>query len=509
MEGLLLLIAVIVSLMIGVALGYLTRQTIAKRQADSAEAKVEKIINDAKVEAKETLLDAKDRAAKILEESKIQEKQRQDQIARFEQRLEKQEKEFEQDKKNFEQTKTELRKKVDAIKAAEAKAKELLNERKQKLQEAAALSKEDAKTILLEEIEKEYKEDILKRIAEIEERGKKSLEERAKDIMSTAMQRYASGHAADTTTTNVPIPSEEVKGKIIGKEGRNIKSLEQATGVEIIVDDSPDSIIVSGFDPIRRYVAKFSLERLIADGRIHPAKIEETVEKVRAELGEKIKEAGEAAAYDVGVVGMDPKLIQLLGRLRFRTSFGQNALLHSLEVAHLAGSIAAELGADVALAKKAGLFHDIGKAIDHEVQGTHIEIGKMVLKKFNISNDVIKAMQSHHEDYPFESLESVIIYTADALSASRPGARKDTLENYLQRLEDLEDVAKGFEGVEKAYAIQAGRELRVFVSPKEISDLTAKKLAKSIADRIHEELKYPGEIKVTLIREMRVVEYAK
>lgn len=509
MEGLLLLIAVIVSLIIGAALGYLTRQTIAKRQADSAEAKVEKIINDAKVEAKETLLDAKDRAAKILEESKIQEKQRQDQIARFEQRLEKQEKEFEQDKKNFEQTKTELRKKVEAIKAAEAKAGELLNERKQKLQEVAALSKEDAKTILLEEIEKEYKEDILKRIAEIEEKGKKSLEERAKDIMSTAMQRYASGHAADTTTTNVPIPSEEVKGKIIGKEGRNIKSLEQATGVEIIVDDSPDSIIVSGFDPIRRYVAKFSLERLIADGRIHPAKIEETVEKVRAELGEKIKEAGEAAAYDVGVVGMDPKLIQLLGRLRFRTSFGQNALLHSLEVAHLAGSIAAELGADVALAKKAGLFHDIGKAIDHEVQGTHVEIGKMVLKKFNISDDVIKAMQSHHEDYPFESLESVIIYTADALSASRPGARKDTLENYLQRLEDLEDVAKGFEGVEKAYAIQAGRELRVFVSPKEISDLTAKKLAKSIADRIQEELKYPGEIKVTLIREMRVVEYAK
>jgi len=509
MQGLVLVISVIASLIIGSVAGYLTRKSIAKRQVDSSEAKAEKMLSDAKLSAKEILLEAKDNASKAMEEVKAQEKQQQDQMDRFEQRLEKREKELDQKSGELEQGKNDLRKKAELVKQAELNTEKLTKERMQKLQEVAALSREDAKSILMEEVEKEYKEDILKRIMEIEEEGKKQLEARAKDIMTTAMQRFASGHAVETTTTSLTIPNEEVKGKIIGKEGRNIKSLEHLTGVEIVVDDTPNSISISGFDPIRRYTAKFALERLITDGRIHPAKIEETVEKVRLELAEKIKEAGEAAMYDAGIVGVHPKLVQLLGRLRFRTSYGQNALMHSLEVAHLAGGIAAEVGANVALAKKAGLFHDIGKAIDHEVEGTHVEIGRMVLKKFNMPEDVIKAMQSHHEDYPFESAESVIVYVADALSASRPGARKDTLENYLQRLEELEKVATDFEGVEKAYAIQAGRELRVIVSPKNIDDLMARKLAKAIADRIQEELKYPGEIKVTLIREMRVIEYAK
>jgi ribonuclease Y len=300
-----------------------------------------------------------------------------------------------------------------------------------------------------------------------------------------------------------------VKSRIIGREGRNIKALERLTGIEVIVDDTPEAIVISGFDPVRREIAKIALEKLILDGRIHPTKIEEAVEFAKGEVNNKIKEAGEAAAYDVGVAGLDPKLVYILGRLRYRTSFGQNALLHSLEVAHLSGALAAELGADVTLSKKAGLLHDIGKAVDHEVQGTHIEIGIKILEKFKIGKDIITTMKSHHEDYPFETPESMIIAAADAISASRPGARKDTLEHYLKRLTDLEAVASSFPEVEKTYAIQAGREIRVFVKPDKIDDMGAMKLSRAIADKIEKELKYPGEIKVNVIREVRVTEYAR
>jgi len=323
------------------------------------------------------------------------------------------------------------------------------------------------------------------------------------------MQRYAASQAGETTSTTVSLPNDELKGRVIGKEGRNIKTLEKLTGVEVLVDDTPGAVVISGFDPIRRQIAKIALEKLLLDGRIQPARIEETVEKARQEISEKIQEAGQATVYDVGVAGLDPQLIKILGRLRFRTSYGQNVLLHSLEVAHLAGAIASELGADVDLAKKAGLFHDIGKAVDHEIQGSHVEIGRRILQKFNISEEVIKAMQSHHEEYPYESTEAVIVQVADAISGARPGARKDTLEAYLKRLEELEKVAASFNGVERAYAIQAGREIRIFVQPEEIDDLSAHRLAKDIAEQIHQELRYPGEIKVNVIRETRAIEYAR
>jgi ribonuclease Y len=327
--------------------------------------------------------------------------------------------------------------------------------------------------------------------------------------MVTALQRYASSQAAEVTTTTVTLPNDEIKGKIIGREGRNIKTLERLTGVEVIIDDTPETLIISGFDPTRRQIARMALEKLMADGRIQPARIEEMVDKAKTEIEAKIKEAGESAIYDVGIVGLDQRLVNLLGRLTFRTSFGQNVLQHSIESAHLAGMLAAELKADVIVCKKAALLHDIGKAIDHEVQGTHVEIGIRILEKFGIDKKIIDAMKSHHGDFPFESIEASIVQAAEAVSAARPGARKENLENYLKRLEELEKLATGFPGVEKVYAIQAGREIRVFVNPEKLDDLASYKLAKDIAVEIEKELKYPGEIKVTVIRETRVVEYAK
>lgn len=311
------------------------------------------------------------------------------------------------------------------------------------------------------------------------------------------------------TTTTVALPNEEIKGRIIGKEGRNIKTLEKLTGVEIVVDETPETVMISGFDPIRRQIAKIALEKLIQDGRIQPARIEDTVQKVESEIVSLIKKIGEKAVYDIGIIDLDSKLIQLLGRLHFRTSYGQNVLLHSIEVSHLAATLASEIGVDSKIAQKAGLLHDIGKAVDHQIQGSHTDIGIKILEKFNVEKEVIDAMKSHHEEYPAESIEAVLIQVADQISGARPGARKDTIENYLKRLEDLEDIALSFSGIEKAYAIQAGRELRVFVRPEEIGDLDAKKLSREIANKIQEELKYPGEIKVTLIRENRLVEYAR
>jgi ribonuclease Y len=346
-------------------------------------------------------------------------------------------------------------------------------------------------------------------LQKLEGEANDTITNRAKELIVQAAQRYAASQVAEITTTTVVLPSDEIKGRIIGKEGRNIKALERLTGVEIIVDDTPEAVVLSAFDGVRRHIAKLALEKLIKDGRIQPAKIEEKVEEAQKDIIQEIKQAGEAAAYDVGLVGVDPKLVTVLGRLKFRTSYGQNVLMHSLEVAHIAAGIAAEVGGDVAVAKKAGLFHDIGKALDHQIEGTHVDIGIKVLEKFGVEKEVILAMRSHHEEYPYETLESRIVQTADVISAARPGARKDTVENYLKRLADLEAIASSFLGVEKSYAIAAGRELRVFVKTDEVDDAQTKILARDIANKIQTELKYPGEIKVTVIRETRIIDYAR
>lgn len=504
-----ILVIVILALAIGSLLGYYTRQTIAKKQLHTAEGKASKTIEEAEKKSQEILIESKNKAVDILEEAKKKERDRENQIMRLEERLGKREEIIDKKMAEIERGRDLLEKKAEEIRKIRKEVEETRKQELKRLEKIASLSKEAAKKILLQLTEEENREYFAKKIKDMETAGKEEMEKKAKDIMIQAIQKYGGSHAAEVTTSTVSIPSDEVKGRIIGREGRNIKALERLTGIEVIVDDTPEAIVISGFDPVRRETAKIALERLISDGRIHPTKIEEAVEFAKKEIGNKIKEAGEAAAYDVGVAGLDPKLIHILGRLRYRTSFGQNALLHSLEVAHLSGALAAELGVDVAIAKKAGLLHDIGKAVDHEVQGTHIEIGIKILEKFGISKEIITAMKSHHEDYPFESPESMIISAADAISASRPGARKDTLENYLKRLSELEAVASSFPEVEKTYAIQAGREIRVFVKPDVIDDLGAIKLSRSIADKIEKELKYPGEIKVNVIRELRVTEYAR
>ncbi len=510
MDNLIIFVITIVgTLIVGSILGYYTRQTIARKQAGTIEEKLNKLISQAKDEAKETLLKAKERANRVLDEVKTQERERQSQLTRMEERLLQKEQNLDQKSSQLEKQTSNLKIKVQKVKEIKGELDELHQKRLTELEKTANLSQEQAKAELLTMAEKEHQRVLLERIKKLEEQGQEELNKKAQQITALAMQRYAASQASEITSTAVSLPNDDLKGRIIGKEGRNIKTLEKLTGVEVLVDDTPGAIIVSGFDPIRRQVAKMALEKLLLDGRIQPARIEETVEKAQQEIGQKIQEAGEAAIYDVGIASLNPQLIKVLGRLRFRTSYGQNVLLHSVEVAHLAAAIASELGADVDLVKKAGLLHDIGKAVDHEIQGSHVEIGRKILKKFDVDERVIEAMQSHHEEYPFESVESIIVQVADAISGARPGARKDTLEAYLKRLEELENIANAFNGVEKAYAIQAGREIRIFVQPEAIDDLQSRKLAKEIAEQIHQELKYPGEIKVNVIRETRAIEYAR
>ena len=497
------------SLVIGLSAGYFVRQAIAKKQLTTAEGKASKAVEEAEKKSQEILIEAKSKAVTIFEEAKKKELEREKQIIRSEERLEKREVSIDNKMDEIERGRAMLEKKAEEIRQIRREVDETRKQELKRLEKIAGFSKEDAKKVLLQLTEEENRDIIAKKIKDMEATGQEELNKKAKDIMTSAIQKYAGSHSAEVTTSTVSIPSDEVKGRIIGREGRNIKALERLTGIEIIVDDTPEAIVISGFDPIRREIAKIAIEKLVGDGRIHPTKIEEAVEYAKQEINNKIREAGEAAVYDVGIAGLEPRLVQILGRLRYRTSYGQNALLHSLEVAHLSGALASELGADVAIAKKAGLLHDIGKAIDHEVEGTHVEIGIKILQKFNIGKEIIDAMKPHHEDYPFGTPESMIIAAADAISASRPGARKDTLENYLKRLGELEDVVNSFEEVEKSYAIQAGREIRVFVKPDKTDDLGAIKLARAIADKIEKELKYPGEIKVNVIRETRALEVAR
>jgi ribonuclease Y len=507
--GLVPLIAAIVALFIGSILGYRARQSIAKRQANTAEAKIERLINEAKAQAQEIILKAKDKAVKALDEIKNEETRRQEEYRRIQARIEKKEELLDAKERKIEQQEQEFQGRVEKVRNIKIELEALRQQEIEKLETISRLSQEDAKQEILRTVEQQNKEEIFARIQKMGKGNREELEKKANEIMVTALQRYASSQVAEVTTTTVTLPSDEIKGKIIGREGRNIKTLERLTGIEVIIDDTPETLVISGFDPTRRQIAKTALEKLISDGRIQPAKIEEMVDKAKSEIESKIKEAGEAAVYDVSVVGLDPRLVNLLGRLCFRTSFGQNVLLHSIEAAHLAGMLASELGADVSVCKKAALLHDIGKAIDHEVQGSHVEIGIRILEKFGIDKKIINAMKSHHGDYPFETLEASIVQAAEAISAARPGARKENLENYLKRLEELEKIASQFAGVDKVYAVQAGREIRVFVNPEKLDDLASYKLAKDIVQEIEKELKYPGEIKVTVIRETRVIEYAR
>ncbi|MEI6835338.1 MAG: ribonuclease Y [Candidatus Falkowbacteria bacterium] len=492
----------------GFFIGFYFYRKSASQKLSGAEAKAEKIVSEAKLKEKELLLHAQDKALAVIEESKKEETLRRQEINALQSRLEQRENSFSQKLLDLQDKQQKLYDKVTEVQEIKEKIKAIKEEQSTKLEEIAKLSKEEAKNTLLKKIEEQCADDLSVRLQKLENEGDDRLADKAKDIMALAMQRMVSDYTVELTTTTVDLPSDEMKGRIIGREGRNIKSIEQMTGTEIIVDDTPNAITISGFSLIRRHIAKKTLDYLIKDGRIHPTKIEDAVENAKKEIAIDIKKAGEEAMYEVGIAGFDPKLVQILGRLKYRTSYGQNALRHSIEVAHLASIIAEELGADVTLAKKGGLLHDIGKAVDHEVQGNHTEIGRDIAKKFNLPQEIIDPIATHHDDKP-ASLISVIVKVADAISSARPGARNDNYENYIQRLEELEKIALSFDGVEKTYAIQAGREVRVFVKAEETDDIKAHDLARDIAKKIETELKYPGEIKVNVIRELRVTEYAR
>ena len=496
-------------LCLGSVLGYFARQSIAKKQAGTLEQKIQTRISEAREQAKTIADDAKEKAYSILESAKREQDKRREELSKTEDVLLKRENILDRKISQLEEKQQEFREKVDQLKDVKQELERLREQALEKLEKSAQMPKKEARQELLKEVEMESEREILEKMRKLETQGREKYDKRAKEILGLVIQKCAISQAHEMTTTNVSLPSEDIKGRIIGKEGRNIRAFEEATGVEVVVDDTPSAVTISAFDPVRRQIAKRALEALIQDGRIQPARIEEVVAKTEQEISSQMQEAGEKAVFETGVIGLDPKLTQLLGRLWFRTSYGQNVLLHSIEVSLLAGALAAEMGANVRISQKAGLLHDIGKALDWRVQGSHVDIGVKILEKLGEEKEVINAMKSHHEEYPYESLEAVIVQTADAISGARPGARKDTLENYLKRLEDLEIIATGFPGVEKAWALQAGRELRVFVKPNEISDLAAKKLAKEIAARVQEELKYPGEIKVTVVRETRVIEFAK
>ena len=509
MNQFILVVVGVVALIAGSVLGYYARQSIAKKKLGTVDQKLQEKVAQAQKEHEAILNEAKEKSNVILEAAKKEEDHARARIFKTEQLLSRREGALDRKLTENERREKDFLQKVEKLKILKESLEDLKKEALEHLEKTSKLSKDEARKELLNSCEKEFEQEILERMRKLEREGREKFQARAKEILAQVIQKCALSQAQEITTSTVLLPNEDIKGRIIGKEGRNIKTLERLTGVEVIVDDTPEAVVISGFDPIRRQIAKTSLERLIQDGRIQPARIEEVVRKAEQEIISQVKEAGETAVYDVGIVGLDPKLTQVLGRLRFRTSYGQNVLLHSIEVAYLSEALAHEIGADPIVAKKAGLLHDIGKAVDHQVEGSHVDIGIRILERFGIGKEVIQAMKSHHEEYPAETIEALLVQTADQISGARPGARKDSLENYLKRLGELEMIATSFSGVDKAYAIQAGREVRVFVKPEEIDDLTSHKLAKAIAQKIQAELRYPGEIKVSVIRESRVVEYAK
>lgn len=504
------LLMAVVGIGVGAAAGYTIRERKSKRGLEETEKRAQELVAAAEAKQNEALAKAKEKAIKIIEEARLEEKRAFEDLKKQQAALAERESMFGQKLLDIDKAKGEVEAAQKRLDEAHLHVETLKRDAFTKLEQAAGMKREDALTQLMGMVEAEHQENLLGRMRKLDDMTADEIDRKAKSILAAAIQRQASSHVTETTTTYVELPTEEMKGRIIGREGRNIKAIELLTGCELIIDDTPGAVTVSGFSPIRRQVAKRALEKLIADGRIHPGRIEEFVDEAKRDLQIDIKKAGEDALYELGLptATIDPKVVQILGRLKFRTSYGQNALLHSMEVARLSAILAEELKADVYICKLGGLLHDIGKAVDHDMQGSHPELGYQIMKKYGFPEEICYQSIGHHEDKP-KTLEAIIVKAADAISGARPGARKDSLEFYVKRLTDLENVAKSFDGVEKVYAIQAGREIRVFVNPKQINDYAAMQLAKNIAKKIESELKFPGEVRVTVIRETRVIEYAK
>ena len=503
----------ILGIVIAFAVGYFVRKHVAEGKINSAEETAKKIVNDAvkegEAQKKEMLFNAKEEALALKESHEKENRERRSELQRMENRLIQKEENLDKKSANLERGEEKLERKNKELDKKQEKLDVLYDQEVKELERISGMTFDEAKQVLLDDVAKETRAEAAIMVRQIESEAKATADKKAREVIAQSIQRCAADHVAENTITVVNLPNDEMKGRIIGREGRNIRTLETLTGIDLIIDDTPEAVILSGFDPIRREVARLSLEKLIIDGRIHPARIEEIVKKSQKEMEIQIKEVGEQACFDTGIHGLHPEIVKLLGRLKYRTSYGQNVLKHSIEVAHLAGLMAAELDANVKVAKRAGLLHDIGKAIDHEVEGNHVEIGVNILKKYKENKNVIHAVEAHHGDVEATTIEAVLVQAADAISAARPGARRETLVSYVQRLEELEKIASSFDGVEKSFAIQAGREVRIMVKPDSVTDDGMLMLSKDIAKKIEEEMEYPGNIKVNVIRETRAVEYAK
>jgi ribonuclease Y len=503
------IVALVGGLAVGVAAGFVARSRWANQSIKVAHEKAARIVADARTQQKDLILEAKEEKIRLQREAEDEARSRRNELGSVERRLVQRDEQLDQRSDMLEQRDRKLLEREIELDRQREEVAKLNAERVLALEKLSGMSAEDAKGVLLEAVREEAEHDAVKLARSIERAAREEANEKARDIIVTAMQRVAADHTAEHTVTVVHLPNDEMKGRIIGREGRNIRALEQATGIDLIIDDTPETVVLSGFDPVRREVARIALTKLMGDGRIHPGRIEEVVAKARAEVDLVIRQAGEAAAYEVGVPGLPPDILKLLGRLKFRTSYGQNVLVHSIETASVASVIAAELGADVMVAKMGGLLHDIGKAVDHEVEGPHAAIGAAIAQKHDLPFKVVNGIAAHHQEVEYACLEAPIVQVSDAISASRPGARGETMETYVKRLEDLQGIAESFGGVEKSFAVQAGREVRILVRPDEIDDLSATRLARDIVKKIEDQMTYPGQIKVTVIRETRAVEYAK
>ena len=513
MEYLFAILGLLVGLAIGAVIGIIYRKKVAEQTIGSAEAEATRLINEAirggENKKKEMLLEAKDEIHRSRTEYEKEVKERRAELSKQERRLEQKETTLDKKTEAFERKEEELNKRLQKVADTQAKADEVLAAQEAKLEELSGLTQEQAKQYLLESVENEVRHESAMKIKEIEAQLKDNAENLAREVIATAIQRCAADHAAETTVSVVPLPNDEMKGRIIGREGRNIRTLETITGVDLIIDDTPEAITVSSFDPVRREIARLALEKLIQDGRIHPTRIEDMVEKAKREVDRTIREEGERACYETGVHNLNPELIKILGRQKYRTSYGQNVLNHSMEVSHIAGLLASELGVDVTLAKRAGLLHDLGKSVDHEMEGSHVQLGADLARKYKENPVIVNAIESHHGDVEPKTIIAVLVQAADAISAARPGARRENVENYIRRLQKLEELTGTWPGVDKAYAIQAGREIRIMVKPEQVTEDSMILLARDIAKKIEQELEYPGQIKVNVIRETKAVEYAK